>query len=175
MQKNRKLSVARGRRKDEFYTQLDTIEKELIQYKDHFLNKVCYSNCDPKEESNFCKYFESNFTQLGLKKYIATCYNDKQLDFFPCDYRTRPAYSQFHTYEREIPTWRCGVMKGNGDFRSAECIDILKNADVVVTNPPFSLFRQYMAQLIKYKKKFLNPWQHECRKIQRNIPSHSER
>ena len=139
---NKSLTKANKSKNDEFYTQLSDIEKELGHYKEHFKNKVIFCNCDDPEESNFWKYFSLNFDSLGLKKLISTHFeNDK------------PAYKLeiSKTNKKEIKT----PLKQNGDFRSPECIEILKEADIVVTNPPFSLLREYVAQLIEYNKKFI--------------------
>ncbi len=148
--KNSNLHAAKTAKNDEFYTQLSDIENELQHYKDHFNGKVVFLNCDDPEESNFWRYFELNFEFLGLKKLIATHFHtDRQ------------------TYKLEIIGDINGdgkvnkadiiktVLTGNGDFRSPESIEILKECDIVVTNPPFSLFREFIAQLIEYDKKFL--------------------
>jgi hypothetical protein len=179
---NKNLHTARDAKKDEFYTQLVDIEKELKHYKDQFRGKVVYCNCDDPYESNFFKYFAGNFNALGLKKLITTSYDPSPI-----------AGSQITIYEiaglnnknknkkamkieiNEVPDINkdgaidlndvkhllkhnknvATPLKGNGDFRSDECIELLKQADIVVTNPPFSLFREYVAQLVEYKKKFL--------------------
>ena len=137
---NKSLRRANMSKNDEFYTQLPDIEKELGHYKDHFKNKVVLCNCDDPKESNFWKYFYLNFNFLGLKKLIATHFE-----------KVNPSYKLEKTNgdTKKIP------LKQNGDFRSPECIKILKEVDIVVTNPPFSLFREYVAQLIKYKKHFI--------------------
>ena len=137
---NKSLRRANMSKNDEFYTQLPDIEKELGHYKDHFKNKVVLCNCDDPKESNFWKYFYLNFNFLGLKKLIATHFE-----------KGNPSYKLEKTNgdTKKIP------LKQNGDFRSPECIKILKEVDIVVTNPPFSLFREYVAQLIKYKKHFI--------------------
>ena len=150
MAKNSNLHAAKTAKNDEFYTQLTDIEKECKHYRDFFRGKVVYCNCDDARESNFFKYFAINFEFLGLKKLITTG--------FKAD-----AHGVIFTYEgdkngnhivddEEIVVTE---MQGNGDFRSEECIALLKEADVVVTNPPFSLFREYVAQLMEYNKKFL--------------------
>lgn len=142
------LRKANKAKNDEFYTQLSDIEAELQYYEKHFKDKIVYCNCDNPEWSNFWKYFESNFEKLGLKRLIATYYdNDKQV------YRTDLIND---TKNKPHGVWITKIpLKGNGDFRSQECIDILKEADIVITNPPFSLFREYAAQLMEYEKKFL--------------------
>ena len=137
---NKGLKNANKNKKDEFYTQLSDIEKELGYYKEHFKNKVIFLNCDDPEESNFWKYFALNFKFLGLKKLIATHFQTEKL-----------SYKLEKTNGDTIKT----PLKQNGDFRSPECIEILKEADIIVTNPPFSLFREYVAQLIEYNKRFI--------------------
>ena len=174
------LTSARVGRNDEFYTQLPDIEKELRYYKQHFQGKVVLCNCDDPYESNFFKYFALNFNALGLKKLIATCYNGSPvsgnellLDFGDTiDDPKKIAYKVEITevtdvngdgainladiaYLMQNDKNVISILKGNGDFRSQECVELLKDADIVVTNPPFSLFREYIAQLIKYEKKFL--------------------
>ena len=148
--KNTNLHNAKTAKNDEFYTQLSDIEKEMAHYKDFFKGKIVYCNCDDARESNFFKFFSNNFESLGLKKLITTGYKaegkgvklvyegDKNGDFMVDD--------------AEVVMTE---LEGNGDFRSEECIELLKECDVVVTNPPFSLFREYVAQLMEYGKKFL--------------------
>jgi len=161
---------------------LSDIEKELGHYKDHFKDKVVYCNCDDPYESNFFKYFASNFNFLWLKKLIATSYYPspiawKQLSLFDIEWLKPEWKEPFKIEINEVKnlnngaTWLKDVelllrqdtnvaitLKGNWDFRSEECIEFLKQADIVVTNPPFSLFREYVAQLIKYNKKFIIIW-----------------
>jgi len=151
---NRSLHKASKAKKDEFYTQLSDIENELKHYKDQFRGKVVFCNCDDPTESNFVKYFTMNFAHLGLKKLIATHYKGANL------FSKEPAYKLEYTGEKNgsrVPDTSKFIKKmiGTGDFRSEECIELLKEADIVVTNPPFSLFREYVAQLIEYNKKFL--------------------
>lgn len=151
---NKNLHKASKEKKDEFYTQLVDVEKELRHYKDQFRGKVVFCNCDDPRESNFVKYFSTNFEHLGLKKLIATHYKDASLFTNEAPYKLEytgdkngnrmPDSDEFIT-----------EMIGTGDFRSEECIELLKEADIVVTNPPFSLFREYIAQLMEYDKKFL--------------------
>jgi hypothetical protein len=136
MSLNKNLNNAKKAKNDEFYTLYEDIEKELINYKDKFENKIVYCNCDDYTFSNFPKYFKDNFKELKLKKLIATGLNAK-----------------YYEYDGENEIIK--ELKGNGDFRSEECIEFLKQADVVVTNPPFSLFREYVKQLMEYGKKFL--------------------
>ncbi|MEK7131150.1 MAG: adenine-specific methyltransferase EcoRI family protein [Patescibacteria group bacterium] len=177
---NKNLHKAGKAKKDEFYTQLVDIEKELKHYKDQFRGKIVYCNCDDPFESNFFKYFANNFNHLGLKKLIATSYvpspiagtqlplleieglkpdgkepfkieinevldinNDGAINLGDVEYLLK--------HDKNIAT----PLSGNGDFRSEECVNLLKQADIVVTNPPFSLFREYVAQLVKYDKKFV--------------------
>jgi len=175
---NINLHKAKNAKKDEFYTQLSDIERELKHYKDQFRGKVVYCNCDDPFESNFFKYFAANFNALGLKKLITTSYVKSpivggQLPLFEMeglkgkepfkieikdvtDINRNGAinlddveYLLKHDKNTAIP------LKGDGDFRSDECIKLLKKADIVVTNPPFSLFREYVAQLVECDKKFL--------------------
>lgn len=153
----RKASTAK---KDEFYTQLSDIERELKHYKKHFKGKVVYCNCDDPRISNFFHYFSYNFEKLGLKKLITTCYKNKSIDLFS-QYESENAIMLEYEGDKNnnhIPDLEeIGVvqLKGDGDFRSEESIELLKQADIVVTNPPFSLFREYVAQLIEYNKDFL--------------------
>ena len=158
--KNAALIAASVAKNDEFYTQLPDIEKELAHYSDQFRNKIVYCNCDDPTVSNFFKYFSMKFADLGLKKLITTCYKNQDLDLFSrhdVERAIKLEYDGFRDGERLPNVEDIGVtpLMGNGDFRSEECIDILKEADVVVTNPPFSLFREYLAQLIEHDKQFL--------------------
>ena len=180
------LAAARNAKKDEFYTQLDDIAKELKYYKPYFRDKVVLCNCDDPYESNFFKYFALNFNTLGLKKLIATCYNGSpisgeelpllfELPSIAGEDDRAPKKIAYKVEINEILDYNgdgrvdladvryliqndknvISVLKGNGDFRSQECIGLLKQADIVVTNPPFSLFREYLAQLVQYNKQFL--------------------
>lgn len=157
---NSALTAAKAAKKDEFYTQLTDIEKELAHYKEHFRGKTVLCNCDDPRVSNFFKYFTLNFDHLGLKRVIATCYKSQSVDLFSTHDCEQAVY-QIYDGERDTNNMpdeneiAVKSLKGDGDFRSAECIELLKQADIVVTNPPFSLFREYVAQLIKYEKKFL--------------------
>ena len=175
------LTSAKNAKKDEFYTQLSDIEKELRYYRKHFEGKVVFCNCDDPFESNFFKYFVLNFNRLKLKKLVCTCYvtspmMGQQLSLFDVvggeeENRNKPykavvtkvydatgdgaidmfdVAELFKSGENELTE-----LKGDGDFRSDECVELLKESDIVVTNPPFSLFREYIAQLMHYKKKFL--------------------
>ncbi|KEZ22473.1 adenine-specific methyltransferase EcoRI family protein [Glaesserella parasuis] len=149
---NKNLHRANREKNDEFYTQLVDIENELRHYTQHFKDKIIFCNCDDPEESNFFRYFALNFEHLGIKKLIATHFDaneptykleiDRELDL------NTDGKIDFQDIQR-IP------LQQNGDFRSPECIEILKQSDIVVTNPPFSLFREYVAQLIEYEKKFV--------------------
>ena len=167
-------------KQDEFYTQIDDISAELKHYREHFRDKVVFCNCDDPYESNFFKYFALNFNSLGLKKLIATCYdgspvmgNELLLQFDTLE--SEPKKIAYKVEITEVDDFNgdgainmadvayllqndrnvLSRLKGNGDFRSAECVDLLKQADIVCTNPPFSLFREYVAQLMKHGKKFL--------------------
>lgn len=180
---NKDLHNANKAKKDEFYTQLTDIELELKHYKNQFINKIVLCNCDDPYESNFFKYFAMNFNQLGLKKLIATCYDgspivDSQLSLFDIPEIDKEKATNKKAYKIEITEVKdengdgaidladveyliknkknvLSLLKGNGDFRSEECITLLKQADIVVTNPPFSLFREYVAQLDQYNKDFI--------------------
>ena len=157
---NRNLNEAKANKKDEFYTQLADIEVELRNYKELFKGKVVYCNCDDPRVSNFFHYFSYNFEYLGLKKLIATCYKSQNMDLFSTNDSEQAIYLEYTGDKNgnKVPDPNeIGIkpLKGDGDFRSAECIELLKEADIVVTNPPFSLFREYLTQLIEYNKKFL--------------------
>lgn len=178
---NENLSKANKAKKDEFYTQLVDIENELRHYKAFFKGKTVFCNCDDPFESNFVKYFAMNFNALGLKKLIATCYATSpvmytQLTFFgepePCGIISegKKPYKieitevrdengdgaiNLDDFEMMLRNNPPKLLQGDGDFRSEECIALLKEADVVVTNPPFSLFREYIALLEKYQKHYL--------------------
>ncbi len=157
---NKNLHQAKNAKKDEFYTQLPDIENELKHYRHHFKDKVVYCNCDDPRMSNFFHYFSYNFEDLGLKKLITTCYQNQNRDLFSTHDSERAIYLEYcgDTNQNRVPDIEeIGVqyLKGDGDFRSAESIELLKQADIVVTNPPFSLFREYVAQLIAYNKKFV--------------------
>lgn len=174
------LAKAKDAKKDEFYTQLPDIEKELVHYQEYFRDKVVFCNCDDPYESNFFKYFALNFNALGLKKLIATCYDgspiaQQELPLFPVENST-PTKKAYKVEITEVPdldgngsTDLTDVqlllkssdhnvkaeLKQNGSFDSPESIELLKEADVVVTNPPFSLFREYLSLLDKYNKQFI--------------------
>ena len=183
MAANQTLQNAKTAQNDEFYTQLVDIEKEMRHYKAHFKDKVVLCNCDDPYESNFFKYFALNFNFLGLKKLIATCYAGspvagEQLSLFDIYTLAEPSAQARLPYKVEITEVTdenkdgavdladvenllknkknvLTLLKGDGDFRSQECIALLKEADIVVTNPPFSLFREYVVLLMEYDKKFL--------------------
>ena len=156
---NEDLLKARKQKSDEFYTQLTDIENELAHYRPHFMDKVVYCNCDDPRISNFFHYFSYNFKHLGLKKLISACYKNQERDLFSDHKSERAIWLEYEGTEGanvpDIEDIGLHTFKGDGDFRSEECIKLLKKADIVVTNPPFSLFREYVAQLIEYEKKFL--------------------
>lgn len=146
---NVNLHSSRNAKADEFYTQISFIENELKHYKHYFAGKIVFCNCDDPEWSNFWNYFRLNFYELGLKKLISTHYEEE-----------KPSYrmdivSNDNGEQCGIPDYVITPLKQNGDFRSPECVEILKEADVVITNPPFSLFREYVAQLMEYEKDFI--------------------
>jgi hypothetical protein len=176
---NKNLSAAKMAKKDEFYTEMTDIERELQYYWSFFFGKVVFCNCDDPYESNFFKYFALHFNHLGLKKLICTCYNgspvqgnELMIDFG--DFSDEPKKIAFKVEITEVKDLNgdgavdlsdvryllqndrnvISILK-TGDFRDPECIELLKEADIVVTNPPFSLFREYIAMLMKYEKKFL--------------------
>ena len=147
---NVSLSNAKRAKNDEFYTQLSDIENELKHYKSHFAGKVVYCNCDDARKSNFFRFFQKKFNDYGLKKLITTSYNEN-------------GHGSVLVYEGDTngngklddTEIKVSELKGNGDFRSEECIELLKESDIVVTNPPFSLFREFISTLVQYNKKFL--------------------
>lgn len=158
--KQRSLGSAKAAKDDEFYTQLSDIEKELRHYRKHFKGKVVYLNCDDPRESEFFHYFSYNFEKLGLKKLIAACYKSQDMDLFSTEDSERAIYLEYEGDKDgdRIPgrdEIDVQYFDGDGDFRSKESIALLEQADIVVTNPPFSLFREYVDQLIEYDKKFL--------------------
>ena len=176
---NKNLNAAKTAKKDEFYTEMPDIERELQHYWPHFRGKVIFCNCDDPYESNFFKYFALHFNHLGLKKLICTCYNGspvqgKELLIDFGDFSDAPKKVAYKVVITEVKDLNgdgtvdlsdvryllqndknvISILK-TGDFRDPECIELLKEADIVVTNPPFSLFREYLAQLMEYGKKFL--------------------
>tara|TARA_B110001454_G_C12688449_1_gene421262 strand:- start:397 stop:1377 length:981 start_codon:yes stop_codon:yes gene_type:complete len=157
---NNKLHKAKNLKKDEFYTQLTDIERELSHYKNYLKNKIVYCNCDDPRVSNFFRYFSLNFEKLELKKLITTCYKNQNMDLFSQNTSEKAIYLEYEGDKNknnipDIEEIDVSNLKNDGDFRSDECVELLKKSDIVVTNPPFSLFRQYVEQLIKYDKKFL--------------------
>lgn len=176
---NKNLNAAKAAKLDDFYTQMTDIERELQHYWPHFRGKVVFCNCDDPYESNFFKYFALRFNQLGLKKLICTCYNgspvqgnELMIDFG--DFSEEPKKIAYKVEITEVKDMNGDgavdlsdvqyLLKNNknvlttlktGDFRDPECIELLKQSDIVVTNPPFSLFREYIGQLMEYNKKFL--------------------
>lgn len=192
MARNNGLGAAKSAKKDEFYTQLTDIEKEMRHYRSHFKGKTVLCNCDDPFESNFFKYFVLNFNRLGLKKLVATCYfsspimgsqlrcradtnGQMELSFeedAPADDGAKRPYKAVVTvvYDKTgdggvdmfdvVELFRSGEnqlteLEGDGDFRSGECLALLEEADIVVTNPPFSLFREYVGTLMEHEKKFI--------------------
>ena len=168
MGRNKELNGAKSTKKDDFYTGLHDIEDEMRHYKDHFRGKTVLCNCDDPRESNFWKYFVANFEHLGLKKLIATCYKNQDVDLFgtrSCEHAVYQVYTGAASSARgsSASDSKSGrsqdiqfhELEGDGDFRSAECQKFLDEADIVVTNPPFSLFREFVANLVAKKKKFL--------------------
>lgn len=146
MSANTNLHKAKDAKNDEFYTQLTDVAKELMHYKDHFRGKTVFCNCDDPTWSAFWRYFHLNFAELGLKKLISTHYD-----------KTEPTYKMEYTGgdDNNIEAGVKTALEGNGDFRNKECLDLLDESDIVVTNPPFSLFREYVAVLMEHGKKFL--------------------
>ena len=146
MAANANLHKAKNAKNDEFYTQLTDVSKELMHYKQHFKDKVVFCNCDDPTWSAFWKYFHLNFSALGLKKLISTHY-DKNEPTYKMEYEGGD--------DNDIEVGVKTPLEGNGDFRNQECLDLLDEADIVVTNPPFSLFREYVACLMEHEKKFV--------------------
>ena len=144
--KNTNLQNAKTAKNDEFYTQLTDIEKEIYHYRNHFKDKIIFCNCDDPKKSEFWKYFHMNFNFFGLKKLISTHYDT-----------TQPTYKMEYTggNDTDFDAGTITNLLGNGDFRSPECIELLKECDIVVTNPPFSLFREYLPTLMQYEKQFI--------------------
>ena len=157
---NETLKSAKKNKNDEFYTQLCDIEKELSHYKEHFYGKTVLCNCDDPRVSNFFRFFALKFKDWGLKRLITTCYKNQDVDLFSQNTSEKAVWLDYYGNPNDITstdfsTVEVKELKGNGDFRSKECIELLKQADIVVTNPPFSLFREYVGQLVEYDKKFL--------------------
>ena len=160
MSNNKSLKKAFSAKNDEFYTQLADIEKELRHYQKHFEGKTVLCNCDDPRISNFFRYFSLNFEKLKLKKLITTCYKSQTIDSFSqhdSDKAIKLEYNGDKNNNKVPDLDEIGIihLKSDGDFRNQECIEILKQADIVCTNPPFSLFREYVTQLMEYKKKFI--------------------
>ena len=143
---NTNLHKAKAAKNDEFYTQLTDVAKELMHYKKHFKDKIVFCNCDDPTWSAFWKYFHLNFAELGLKKLISTHYDREE-----ATYKMEYTGGDDNDIEVGVKT----PLEGNGDFRNQECLDLLDESDIVVTNPPFSLFREYVAVLMEHQKKFL--------------------
>lgn len=142
--RNSNLHGARSEKNDEFYTELADIEKEIGRYRAHFADKAVFCNCDDPTWSNFWAFFQENFDHLGLRRLVATHYVAEGSSYkleIDRDFGNREIVRT--------------PLEGNGDFRSPECVELLKAADIIVTNPPFSLFREYVAQLMAHDKKFL--------------------
>ncbi|MBQ9726840.1 MAG: adenine-specific methyltransferase EcoRI family protein [Kiritimatiellae bacterium] len=160
MPRTDELTQARRGGNDEFYTQLADIEREVVHYRDHFRGKTVLCNCDDPRVSNFFHYFAYQFEALGLKRLITTCYKNQTPNLFSqhdCERAISLVYDGDKNGNRVPDPEEIGIheLQGDGDFRSAECIELLMQADIVVTNPPFSLFREYVKQLVDFNKKFL--------------------
>lgn len=156
--KNSNLQVAKKVKDDEFYTTYETIESEIVHYIPHFMGKTVLCNCDDPFESNFCRYFLKNFNILGLKRLICTCYSSGEKGYILDVERFSDSVSEISDEEIEDYLKTAdGIrqLNGDGDFRSQECIGYLKVCDIVVTNPPFSLFKELVTEIMKYEKKFL--------------------
>lgn len=157
---NSNLADAKKAKEDEFYTQLSDIERELRHYRRHFKGKVVYCNCDDPRVSNFFHYFSYSFEKLGLKRLIATCYKNQDADLFSQNDSDKAVFLEYngdknHNMVPDPNEIGIKPLEGDGDFRSAKSIELLKQADIVVTNPPFSLFREFIAQMFKHEKKFI--------------------
>lgn len=157
---NTNLADAKKAKEDEFYTQLSDIERELRHYRKHFRNKIVYCNCDDPHVSNFFHYFSYSFERLELKKLITTRFKSQSYDLFSDEGSERAHYLEYSGDKNGnmVPDPEeigVNLLEGDGDFRSAESVKFLQEADIVVTNPPFSLFREYMSQLMKYQKSFV--------------------
>lgn len=160
MANNAALRKADKNKNDEFYTQLCDIEKELSHYKEHFKGKTVLCNCDDPRVSNFFRFFALKFNEWGIKRLITTCYKNQDVDLFSQNSSEKAVWLDYYGNPNDETCTDFSMvevkhLKGDGDFRSKECIELLKQSDIVVTNPPFSLFREYVAQLIEYDKKFL--------------------
>ena len=160
MSNNKNLARAKKEKNDEFYTPISAIDNEVRHYKKQFKDKVILCNCNDDETKNFTRYFWLNFTSFGLKRLLSISFNFKNEGAYYIDINRQNFFLPSYDFVNQDFNW-CEAekfkkpLKGNGDFRSKECVDLLKQADVVVTNPPFSLFREYIAQLVEFNKKFL--------------------
>ena len=143
---NSNLHRAKEAKNDEFYTQLSDVENELVHYREHFRGKTVFCNCDDPTWSAFWKYFHLNFGFLGLKRLISTHY-DKEQSTYMMEYLGGD--------DNDVSVGTKTPLKGNGDFRNEECLELLRQSDIVVTNPPFSLFREFVGTLMEYEKKFV--------------------
>ena len=157
---NKSLGDAKKAKEDEFYTQLSDIEHELVHYREHFRGKTVLCNCDDPRVSNFFHYFAYQFESLGLKRLITTCYKSQDRDLFSqhdCERAISLVYDGDKNGNRVPDPEEIGIheLQGDGDFRSPECIELMMQADIVITNPPFSLFGEYVAQLMRFDKKFV--------------------
>jgi hypothetical protein len=156
---NSKLHSAKRNKRDEFYTQIEDIERELTHYRKLFKGKIIYCNCDDPYISSFSEYFTKNFEYLGIKKLITTCYKSNTADLFSQNEADQAVKLEYFGGAKDnlpkLSDINVSTLNGDGDFRSNECIEILKEADIVVTNPPFSLFAEYINQLATFGKKFL--------------------
>lgn len=155
---NKLLQQAKRLKSDEFYTQLCDIESELRHYKPHFKNKTVFCNCDDPRLSNFFRYFAINFEELQLKAVLTSCYKEQPNSIFAEESSESGFFFEYTNSEIEKSQLNSPIVtpfNGSGDFRSNESIELLKRSDIVVTNPPFSLFREYVEQLVKHNKKFL--------------------
>lgn len=150
MPKKNTLDSAKMARNDEFYTRIEDIVAEVDDYKHYFKDKVVYCNCDDPVESKFYQFFRLKFEPYGCKKLVTTCYKSRNSDLFST-HESEQSFARIYDGKRE----REEILTGDGDFRSKECLEYLKQADIVVTNPPFSLFREFLPLLIKYQKKFI--------------------
>ncbi len=155
---NKNLNKARKFKNNEFYTQLTDIEKEMKYYKNKFKNKIVYCNCDDPQTSNFVQYFLHNFNELGLKRLIASYYKTPKINLLNSNRHKQVFYFEYKKCNNTIPcveNMEAIFLKGNGDFKSQECLNLLKQSDIIVTNPPFSLFREFILLLMKFDKKFI--------------------
>lgn len=160
MANNAALRKADKNKNDEFYTQLCDIEKELSHYKEHFKGKTVLCNCDDPRVSNFFRFFALKFNEWGIKRLITTCYKNQDVDLFSQNTSEKAVWLDYYgnpndNTSTDFSTVEVKELKGDGDFRSKECIELLKQSDIVVTNPPFSLFREYVELLLSYDKKIL--------------------